>query len=319
MLTDEVKIKIRAGKGGNGVVAFDKVKMSLGPTGGRGGNGGNVYFSGVSNLSALNRFRHQKEHHAGDGKNGKTDRGDGESGKDLFLSVPIGSIIRNLATGQEIDIIEIEKPIMVAQGGFGGRGNFSFRSPINTSPEEYEEGDPGEELEIQIELRLIADIGLVGLPSAGKSSLLNELTKAGVKVGNYHFTTLEPNLGVMDKIILADIPGLIEGASSGRGLGVKFLRHIQRTKALAHCISLESENVLADYKTIRRELEKYNPDLGKKKEFIILTKTDLSSSPAIAKVVKKMQKINPDVLTVSVHNWEELEKLKEKIREIASA
>lgn len=310
MLTDEVKIKIAAGRGGDGVVAFDKIKMSLGPTGGRGGNGGDVYFEGVTNLSALNKYRHQREHFAGDGKNGKSDKSDGHNGIDLVLTVPVGSVIHNLRTKKDIDITKAGQKVLVAQGGKGGRGNFFFRSSTNTSPKEREEGRPGEEFDLAIELRLIADIGLIGLPSAGKSSLLNELAATDAKVGAYHFTTLEPNLGSMDGIIIADIPGLIEGASEGRGLGIKFLRHIQRTKILAHCISLESEDIEKDYKTIRKELEKFNPELLKKKEIIILTKTDLASEADAKKIATKMKKTNPDIFTVSIHDFEAIQGLK---------
>lgn len=278
MLTDEVKIKVMAGKGGDGSVAFDKVKMSLGPTGGRGGNGGSVYFEGVSDLLVLRRYRNKKEHWAENGKRGGNDRSDGKAGEDLILPMPIGSVIKNTETGKEIEIKASGQRVLAAKGGVGGRGNYFFRSSVNTSPKEKEIGRSGEEFEFEIELRLIAQIGLIGLPSAGKSSLLNELTKAEAKVAAYHFTTLEPNLGVMEGgIILADIPGLIEGASSGKGLGIKFLRHIKRTEILAHCISLDSEDVLKDYETIRNELERYDPELLEKKEIIILTKSDLVS------------------------------------------
>lgn len=315
MFTDEVKIKISAGKGGDGVVAFDKIKMSLGPTGGRGGNGGSVYFSGTTNLTALNKFKHKREYWAGDGKNGRGDRGDGHSGKDLTLIVPVGSVIHNLDTKKDINMVELEKPILLAKGGNGGRGNFYFRSSTNTTPKEAEKGATGESFELRIELRLIADIGLVGLPNAGKSSLLNELTKADVKVANYPFTTLEPNLGTFGNIIVADIPGLIEGASGGRGLGVKFLRHIQRTRVLAHCLSLESQDLKNDYLTIRKELESYDPELSKKKEIVILTKSDLASEKELAKKKKEIEKFNKNILTCSIHDLESLEKLKKELTE----
>jgi len=228
MITDEVKIQIRAGKGGDGSVAFEKTKMSLGPTGGRGGNGGNIYFQGVSDLTALNKYKQKRDYYAGDGKNGARDKSTGHEGKDSVLIVPIGTVLHNLDTDEILDITEVGQKVLAARGGRGGRGNFHFRSPKNTTPKEFENGKFGEEFEFYIELRLIADVGLIGLPNTGKSSLLNELTKAKAKVGNYDFTTLEPNLGTLEKIVIADIPGLIEGASSGKGLGIKFLRHIQR-------------------------------------------------------------------------------------------
>lgn len=313
MLTDEVKIKVIAGRGGDGVVAFDRIKLSLGPTGGRGGNGGNVYFESVTNLSALNKYKHKIEYFAGDGKNGKGDKSDGHTGEDIVLTIPIGSVIHNLTTGKDIDITKEGEKFLVAKGGVGGRGNFYFRSSTNTTPKEREEGKLGEEFDFLIELRLIADVGFIGLPSAGKSSLLNEITKACAKTGAYHFTTLEPNLGSMDGIIIADIPGLIEGASEGRGLGIKFLRHISRTKILFHCISLESENPEKDYKTIRRELGKYDKKLLEKKEIILLTKSDLSDEKTVKKTITKMKKLNPEILVVSIHDFSAIEKLKQKI------
>ncbi len=317
MLTDEVKIKIIAGRGGDGVVAFDRIKMSLGPTGGTGGKGGNVYFQGVSNLSALNKYKNKPKFYAGDGKNGKSDNSDGHTGDDIILTVPIGSVLHNLTTGKDIDVTEVDKPILVARGGIGGRGNFCFRSPSNTTPEECEQGTVGEEFDFLLELRLIADIGLVGLPNIGKSSLLNELTKADVKVANYEFTTLEPNLGALDGIIIADIPGLIEGASKGKGLGIKFLKHIKRTKALVHCLSLESENPEEDYAIIRKELGDYDPELLEKKEMILLTKSDLVDKKIIAKKIQEFSKINPAIEVVSIHDWDSLQNIRKIFLKLA--
>jgi len=317
MLTDEVKIRVRAGRGGDGVVAFDKVMMSLGPTGGRGGNGGNVKFVGVADIFALNKYKHKKDHYAQDGQKGKLGRADGAEGKELELVVPIGTVITNIDTNKSFEITEIGEQVIAARGGFGGRGNFYFRSPENTSPKEFEEGKPGEGFEFNLELRLIADIGLIGLPSAGKSSLLNELTAANAKVGAYHFTTLEPNLGALDKLIIADIPGLIEGASAGRGLGIKFLRHIQRTKILVHCLSLESDDLIKDYKIIREELGKYNSELLEKKEIILLTKSDLVSEEELEKQLKKISsKTKREILPISVHNFEQIEAFKKRLLEL---
>jgi GTPase len=309
MITDEVKIVVRAGKGGDGIVAFDKIKMSLGPTGGKGGEGGNIFFECVADLTALNKYKQRKEYFAGPGRNGKADRSTGHNGRDLILTIPIGSVIKNLKSGTEFEITKAGEKILVAKGGQGGRGNYLFRSSKNTSPEEYEEGGQGEEFEFFIELRLIADIGLVGLPNAGKSSLLNEITNANVKVANYAFTTLEPNLGVLDDLVIADIPGLIEGASKGKGLGIKFLKHIQRTKILVHCISLESDDLLKDYKTVRKELDDYSKELTKKKEIILLTKSDLVPKEKIAQSLKLMKKIKPEVYVVSIHDWDSLQNL----------
>lgn len=318
MLIDEVKIKVSAGKGGNGAVAFSKVKMELGPTGGKGGNGGDVYFEGVSDLLILKRYRNKKEFWAEDGKRGGSNRSDGKNGQDLFLPVPVGSVVKNLETGEKREIIKSGEKFLAARGGVGGRGNFFFRSPKNTSPEEAEDGKRGEDFGFEIELQLIAQIGLIGLPSAGKSSLLNELTKAEAKVGAYHFTTLEPNLGKLeDGIILADIPGLIEGASEGKGLGIKFLRHIQRTKILAHCISLESQNPGEDYEIVRQELKKYDASLLKKKEIILLTKSDLVGEDKEKEVRNEMDKRNREVYSVSIHNWDSIEKLRRALVSLA--
>jgi GTP-binding protein len=309
MITDEVKIIVRAGKGGDGIAAFDKTKMSLGPTGGKGGEGGNVFLESVADLTALNKYKQRKEYFAGPGRNGKADRSTGHGGRDLTLTIPIGSVIKNLKTGTEFEITKAGEKILVAKGGQGGRGNYLFRSSKNTSPEEFEEGRPGEEFEFFIELRLIADIGLVGLPNAGKSSLLNEITNANVKVANYAFTTLEPNLGVLGNLVIADIPGLIEGASKGKGLGIKFLKHIQRTKVLVHCISLESDDLKKDYKTVRKELDDYSKELTKKKEIVLLTKSDLVSKEKLAKSVNLMKKITPEVYSVSIHDWDSLQNI----------
>lgn len=316
MITDEVKISVYAGKGGNGSVAFNKTKMSLGPTGGKGGNGGNVYFQGVSDLTALKYYKNKKDHHAGDGENGRADKSTGHNGKDLILNVPIGSVLRNIADGEEVEITKNKERVLVAEGGMGGRGNFYFRSPINTSPKESEDGKSGEKSDFEIELRLIADIGLIGLPNAGKSSLLNELTKANVKVANYSFTTLEPNLGTLDDMIIADIPGLIEGASMGRGLGIKFLRHIRRTRALVHCISADSSGIIRDYNIIRKELKNFSKDLIEKKEMVLLTKSDLVEEKDLMRKMKKFIDKKIEVLAVSIHDWEKLEKLKKKLRNI---
>ena len=302
MLIDEMTIRVRAGAGGDGTATFSAVRMALGPTGSSGGRGGNVYVEGISDLSALNRLRHQKVFEAENGKRGRRQLNDGPAGKDLIIHVPVGTVIHNLAGGTDKEITKINERILVALGGRGGRGNFHFRGPENTSPRQYEHGSPGEECTLALELKMIADVGFVGLPNAGKSSLLNELTQAKAKVANYHFTTLEPNLGVHGDLILADIPGLIEGASEGRGLGIKFLRHVERTRVLFHLVSAESDDPTRDYKTIRKELTAYQPELLKKEEFIFLSKSDTVSAAEAKKKLSTLKKLNPKAALLSIHD-----------------
>ena len=313
MITDEVKISVQAGKGGLGAVAFNKIKMSLGPTGGKGGWGGSVYFRGVSDLTALNKYKRKRDYYATDGKNGLSNKGTGHNGDDLILTVPIGSVLHNLDNDKDTDITQVGQTVLAAKGGIGGRGNFYFRSPINTSPTEHEPGKKGETFQFFIELRLIADIGLIGLPNAGKSSLLNELTNANAKVANYEFTTLEPNLGVMENLIIADIPGLIEGASKGKGLGIKFLKHIQRTKFLVHCISAESKDWLNDYNIVKKELKSYNKLLTEKEELILVTKSDLLGENEIAGIISAMQKGGLRADFVSILDEKSISRIKNQL------
>lgn len=318
MLIDEVTIKVGAGNGGRGAVAFNKNLMSLGPVGGNGGKGGSVYFEGVSDLNALNQFRYKKDIKAKDGAIGRGQFRDGSDGGDLILKVPVGTVVKKNETSDVMEVLKIGEKILIAKGGLGGKGNFQFRSPRNTTPMEFKEGFLGEHFTIRLELKLIADVGLIGLPNAGKSSLLNELTKAKSKVANYPFTTLEPNLGAYYELIIADIPGLIEGASVGRGLGTKFLRHIERTKILFHLISAESENLEKDYKIIRKELEAYNEELIEKTEYIFLSKSDTVSAEEIKKKINILKKINKSTISVSVYDWDSLEKVKNILNKIKS-
>lgn len=316
MLVDDVKIKVNAGKGGNGAVAFNKNLMSLGPTGGSGGNGGNIYFEGVSDLSALGQFRFKKELKAENGENGNPQFRDGQAGKDLVAKVPVGTVIHNLTMGTGEEIIKIGQRVLAAKGGHGGKGNFLFRSSRNTTPEKFQYGLPGQGFTLRLELKLIADVGFIGLPNVGKSSLLNELTNAKTKVANYPFTTLEPNLGVYYDLILADIPGLIEGASQGKGLGVKFLRHIERTKILFHFISTESKNPIEDYQIIRKELEVYNPEFTKKPEYIFISKSDTADEQELESIMAVLKNNKLSALPISIHDLDsikEVEKILNKI------
>jgi len=310
MFIDEVKISVTAGHGGKGTVAFSKNKMSLGPTGGSGGKGGDVFIEGISHFNALNRYRFEKIFKAEDGQNGMPQLHDGKNGKGLVLSVPLGTVVHKLATGEDIEIVREGQRELVALGGFGGEGNYLFRSSTNTTPKEFNEGRAGESFELFLELKLIADVGFVGLPNVGKSSLLNELTRANIKVANYPFTTLEPNLGAYYELILADIPGLIEGASRGKGLGIKFLKHVERTRTLFHFIAADSPDPVADYKTVRGELEAYNKLLLEKPEYVFVTKSDLVAPEVLAEIIKKLKAINQNVLAVSIFDWDSVERLK---------
>lgn len=318
MLIDDVTIRVIAGNGGKGAVAFDKNKMALGPAGADGGNGGSVYFEGISDLSGLLQFRHKKEVVAENGMDGRSQFRDGTDGKDLILKVPVGTVIHKDGAEETQEIIKIGERILAAQGGHGGKGNFKFRAPHRTSPMIFTYGTPGESFTIRLELKLIADVGIIGLPNAGKSSLLNELTKAKSKVANYPFTTLEPNLGAYYKLILADIPGLIEGASAGKGLGIKFLRHIERTKILFHLISADSENPAKDYKIIKKELASYNKDLAKKPEYLFLSKSDAISPKEAKEKLAVLKKINKKAIAISIHDWESIEKVKKILGKIES-
>ncbi len=318
MLIDEVKINIEAGNGGKGAVAFNKNLMSLGPAGGSGGKGGSVYFEGISDLNALNQFRYKKDIKADDGKDGKGQFSDGRDGKDLILKIPVGTVIHKTTTDETQELLKIGERILVAKGGVGGKGNFQFKSSTNTSPKQFQLGLSGQNLTVTLELKLIADVGLIGLPNAGKSSLLNELTKAKSRVANYPFTTLEPNLGVYYELILADIPGLIEGASTGKGLGIKFLRHIERTNIIFHLISAESENPTKDYKTVKKELQTYSKELGKKTEYIFLSKSDTVTQEEVKKKIDTLFKIHKRVLSISIHDWDSLEKVKNILNKMKS-
>jgi len=291
MLVDEVQILVKSGNGGDGIAHLysDGSRPKGGPDGGKGGDGGNLYFKAVSDISRLNQFRFPKKFMAEDGRPGGQNNRSGHNGKDLVLEVPVGTVI-NYDNGTSKELTEVGEIFMAAKGGKGGWGNHHFRSATNQTPKEFQRGQKTELKNIFLQLKLIADIGLIGLPNAGKTSLLNEITSANAKVANYPFTTLEPNLGVTKGgKIIADIPGLIEGASAGKGLGVKFLKHIERTKILVHCLSADSSDPLADYQTVRKELETYSTKLAEKEEVLILTKSDLLDASAIKKLQQKLK------------------------------
>lgn len=329
---DEMKIEASAGRGGNGVVRWRQEKFipKGGPAGGDAGRGGNFYVIGVRDVHMLSKYKAKKSFTAGRGEDGGNKSLHGANGEDFYLELPIGSIITNLDTDETWQLTDEGEKFMILKGGYGGFGNEHFKSSTNTTPQESREGALGEKGNFKIELELFADIGLIGLPSAGKSSLLNALTNAQAKVGDYAFTTLDPNLGDFYGYVLADLPGIIEGASEGKGLGVKFLKHIKRTKMLAHLVSFEnlslgSAGMMKVYKEIRKELEKYdkklnlNDDegLSSKDEIIILTKTDVVEDPKIiAKTVKVFEKLDKKVFVLSLFDDKMVKKFSDDLVKI---
>lgn len=308
MLVDKAEITVRGGHGGAGCVSFGFLRQS-GPDGGNGGRGGDLYIRSTSDLTLLNQYTSKFDFAASNGENGTKNKKTGKGGDDLELLVPVGTVVINKDTGEEIvEFTKVDQKELIAKGGNGGWGNYEFRSPTRTTPDFAKPGLPGEKLNIILNLKLIADYGLIGLPNAGKSSLLNELTRAQAKTANYPFTTLTPNLGAIGSKFIADIPGLIEGASWGKGLGIEFLKHIEKVKVLLHCISAESDDMKRDYNVVRDEMGKYNKALLDKKEIIIITKSDLVDQKDLANRLKKSG--IKSSLFVSIHDWDSIEGLK---------
>jgi GTPase len=318
MIIDDVTIDVRAGRGGNGVVRFARAKFDQGPTGGSGGKGGDVILEGVSDLGALRPFRTKKAVKAENGKDGEQNIRTGSDGASVVVPVPIGTVAHDLENDKAYDITNVGQRVIVARGGNGGFGNYHFRSSRNTTPERANDGQVGEHIKLRLELKMIADVGFVGYPNVGKSSLLNELTNASSKVANYNFTTLEPHLGVYYDLILADIPGLIEGASEGRGLGHKFLKHIERTHNIFHFVAADSHDPVSDYHAIRKELENFNPELGKKDEWIIVSKIDERSVDEVNEIVANLQKENARVITLSIIDEKMMQPVKDLLNTLMS-
>ena len=315
---DEIRLHLKAGKGGDGVVRWlhEKGKPLMGPAGGDGGNGGDVYVKAFREMHGLARYARKKSYEAENGDNGAKNSLHGKGGDDLILDFPIGTIIINQSTGEKFSLTKEAEKIMLLKGGRGGLGNERFKSSTNRSPKEFTLGKEGEEADFSIELQLFADLGFAGLPNAGKTSLLNVLTRAEGKVADYAFTTLEPNLGDMHGFIIADIPGLIEGASEGKGLGHKFLRHISRARILLHCVSLEAPDPVVSYDAIRKELEAYDPSLVEKFEVIVLTKSDVVSSERLSEIKSAFEQLGREVLTVSILDDGQLKVFQDRLIEI---
>ena len=318
---DQVKIYIKAGNGGDGSPSFRREKFIEfgGPDGGDGGKGGSVILKAEQNLNTLIDFRYQQHHKAKRGENGAGQNRTGKSGEDLILKVPLGTQVFEEDNKTLIyDFAKISEEFIAAAGGKGGLGNTRFKSSTNRAPRKFTKGTRGEEFTIWLQLKTIADIGIIGLPNAGKSSLLASVTNANPKIANYQFTTLNPNLGVASyddkEITIADIPGLVEGAHKGTGLGIQFLKHIERCKSLLHLIDITSEDLKKSYQQVKNELKKYSNKLTKKKELIVLNKIDLIDEKEVNHIIKDFKKnTKSEVIALSTFNKSSVSKIKSKL------
>lgn len=327
MFQDQARIHVKAGDGGNGVVAFRREKYVPrgGPAGGNGGRGGHVYLVVDPGLNTLSTFHHQLHFRAERGGHGEGANRTGASGDDLYIPVPRGTLVRNADTGEVIaDLSKLGQQVMVAHGGRGGRGNTVFKSAQNKAPRVAENGEKGQEFALALELKLVADVGIIGVPNAGKSTLLSVVSAAKPKIADYAFTTITPNLGVAEvhhrQIVLADIPGLLEGAHEGLGLGLEFLRHIERTRLLIHLLNGDSPDPLGDFAAINQELALFNPMLVDKPQLVVLNKMDLPHAqekwPAIEAAIKAR---NLPVMAISAATHENLAELLTRVQQMLDA
>ena len=323
---DQVKIYVKAGNGGDGSASFRREKFIEygGPDGGDGGNGGSVILKAEQNLNTLIDYRYQQHHKAKRGDNGSGQNRTGKSGTDLVLKVPLGTQVFEEDNKTLIyDFIKIGEEFIAASGGKGGLGNTRFKSSTNRAPRKFTKGTLGEDFVIWLQLKTIADIGIIGLPNAGKSSLLASITNANPKIANYQFTTLNPNLGVANydnkEVTIADIPGLVEGAHKGIGLGVQFLKHIERCKSLLHLIDITNKDLRKSYNQVKSELKNYSSKLSKKKELIVLNKIDLIDENKVKKIVRDFKKdMKSEVIAISTLKKNTISKIKSKLISYAS-
>lgn len=316
MLVDTVRLVVKAGDGGNGAATFASApgKARGGPDGGNGGRGGDIFFQASPNINDLREFRYKKKIVGENGGHGTKHNGFGKNGSPILTLVPLGTKITDEDTGNVITLETVSAPICIAKGGRGGFGNVKYKSSTHQAPTKRELGEPGERKNLLLELRLIAQVGLIGLPNAGKSSLLAALTNATPAIGAYPFTTLEPSIGMFGRHPIADIPGLIEGASKGVGLGLKFLKHIEKTMILIHCVDISADDPFSDYETVREEFRAYNPELLTKPEIIFLNKTDLVDEKRRRELETRFAGLAPAVFAGSVHTPESLRDLKKFLR-----
>jgi len=301
MFVDEITIFAEAGRGGDGVTRWrhEKFKPRAGPSGGNGGRGGSVYLRAVRDVNVLAKYTGDKKFVAESGEAGQGSSRFGKNGEDLYVDVPVGSVVTDNERDRRYELLSEGETVLILKGGGGGIGNEQFKTATNRSPEESTKGKPGEAGEFTVEVSLVVDVGIIGEPNAGKSTLLNSLTNAHSKIGAYPFTTLEPHLGDLYGFILADIPGLITGASAGKGLGYRFLKHVSRTKMLLHMVSLEHDDPMNHYYDIRNELSLYENNLSDKEEWIVFTKKDLVNQSQIEAILKKLDKIENNVFFIS--------------------